>query len=160
MCTSSTHAELGTRSAHGPLALAKPPAANSTNNGRGSTPPLFSPVYQPAKSGCFAHCSKIEGGWSLVHLLPFLVFRFLFFCSMNTNRHREKNTSGGRRSFGWVVNFVGDVIFFYATARHGGPRQTGDSRFVFRFATSHRRFKIRFATSLGNKSPREKKRFI
>ena len=23
---------------------------------------------------------------------------------MNTNGHREKNTSGGRRSFGWVVN--------------------------------------------------------
>ena len=25
---------------------------------------------------------------------------------MNTNGHREKNTSGGRRSFGWVVNFT------------------------------------------------------
>jgi len=43
-------------------------------------------------------------------------------------------------------------------ARHDGPRQTGDSRFVFRFATSHRRFKIRFATSLSEIRAQEKKR--
>ena len=42
----------------------------------------------------------------------FISFLFFFFhspppifYSMNTNGHREKNTSGGRRSFGWVVNF-------------------------------------------------------
>ena len=35
------------------------------------------------------------------------IFLFVFFFnlkSMNTNGHREKNTFGGRRSFGWVVN--------------------------------------------------------
>ena len=34
---------------------------------------------------------------SLVHLFPFLVFRF--FCSMHTNGHREKITPGGRLPF-------------------------------------------------------------
>ena len=35
----------------------------------------------------------------------FSLFAFLLlFCSMNTNRHRKKNTCGGRRSFGWVIN--------------------------------------------------------
>ena len=76
--TSSTHAELGTRSAHGPLALVKPPAANSTNNGRGSIPPLFLPVYQPAKSGRFAHCSKVAGPLFISFLFLFFVF-FVFF---------------------------------------------------------------------------------
>ena len=38
-------------------------------------------------------------------LLPLFIsflflFFFVFFCSMNTNGHREKNTSGGRLSFG------------------------------------------------------------
>ena len=43
--------------------------------------------------------------------------------------------------------------------RHGGPRHTGDSRFVIRFATSHRRSEIRFATSFGNQSQGGKKRY-
>ena len=29
---------------------------------------------------------------------------FLFFCSMNTNGHREKSTSGGRLSFGRLAS--------------------------------------------------------
>ena len=44
------------------------------------------------------------GCGSFSYYLPFLVFFLLFFKSTNTNGHREKNTFGGRRSFGWVVN--------------------------------------------------------
>jgi len=36
--------------------------------------------------------------------------------SMNTNGHREKNTFGGRRSFGWVVDF-----FFKFKKKVTGP---------------------------------------
>ena len=43
-------------------------------------------------------------------LISFLLPPPLFFCSrMNTNGHREKNTFGGRRSFGWVVNIKQEV---------------------------------------------------
>ena len=68
-------------SAYGPLALVQPPAANSTYNGRGSTPPLFSSVYHPAKSGRFAHCCKLQGGPPLFissFLFVFFVILFVF----------------------------------------------------------------------------------
>ena len=57
----------------------------------------------------------LQGGWSLVHLLSF----FLFICSMNTNGHRENNTSGGRRSFGWVAGY---------DTGHGASRPTSRAR--------------------------------
>ena len=41
------------------------------------------------------------------YYLPFLVCLFFFFKARTP--HREKNTFGGRRSFGWVVNISGST---------------------------------------------------
>ena len=53
---------------------------------------------------------------------------------MNTNGHREKNTSGGRRSFGWVVNYL-CVFFIHDSTK---KKRTKRHRFlgVARFLTS------------------------
>ena len=99
VCTSSTHAELGTRRTALSPWCSRPPLTRRTTTAvvhrrysRRCTNPLSQVVVR----------ALLQGGWSLV---PFLVFfRFFLFCSMNTNGHREKNTSGGRRSFGWVVD--------------------------------------------------------
>ena len=100
VCTSSTHAELGTRRtalspwcSHPPLTRRTTTAVVHRRYSRRCTNPLSQVVVR----------ALLQGGWSLVPFLGFLRFP-PFFCSMNTNGHREKNTSGGRRSFGWVVN--------------------------------------------------------
>ena len=104
VCTSSTHAELGTRRTALSPWCSLPPLTRRTTTAvvhrrysRRCTNPLSQVV--------FAHCYKVAGPLFISFLFLFF-FVFRFFGSMNTNGHREKNTSGRRRSFGWVVNFT------------------------------------------------------
>ena len=77
VCTSSTHAELGTRRTTLSPWCSLPPLTRRTTAAvvhrrysRRCTNPLSQVVVRALL--------LLQGGWSLVHLLPFLVFRFVF----------------------------------------------------------------------------------
>ena len=117
MCTSSTHAELGTRRTALSRWCSLPPLTRCTTAAvvhrrysRRCTNPLSQVVVR----------ALLQGGWSLSS--PFF---FCFFCSMNANGHRGKNASGGRRSFGWVVSCAvhhhQPFSPCFSTARSGAP---------------------------------------
>ena len=100
VCTSSTHAELGTRfTALSPwcslpsLTRRTMAALVHRRYSRRCTNPLSQVVFRTAARWWLVPCSS-----------PSVSCFCLFVCSMNTTEHREKDTFGGRRSFGWVVD--------------------------------------------------------